>query len=436
MAEDHPSSTHPPIPPTTEDDRFDRLRLLRSRRVGIATYRRLMAEHGTARAALEALPDIARAAGVPDYRICPEAVVNAELRVGRAERARLVFQGTPDYPAGLDDLSDAPPMFWAVGDLSVLDRPLVALIGARNASSLGLRMARSLSADLGAAGIVVVSGLARGIDAAAHAAAIGTGTVAVMGGGVDVLYPQENARLAEDIVAAGGVRISEQPMALSPQARHFPMRNRLISGLSQAVVIVEAACKSGSLITARNALDQGREVLAVPGHPFDARASGCNALIRDGARLVRGSRDVLEVLADIAPPHAGCGVAEPCLPLATAPRSKRRPRDAAAPVRPLVNSPGSGPECDSHGEHPRTGTPPAPSPQGPRDTDSRRGQAEMVALHAQILARLGPSPMAEDQLIRDLNAPMGRIGPVLTDLELEGRICRAPGGLLALAASS
>lgn len=240
--------------------------------MGIATYLRLMAEHGSARAALDALPDVARGAGLSDYHICPEGLVAAELRAGRTARARLIFQGETDYPAGLNDLDDAPPMIWAVGDTAVLQRPLVAVIGARNASSLGLRMARSLSTDLGAQGMVVVSGLARGVDAAAHAASIGTGTVAVMGGGVDVLYPQENARLAEDIVAAGGLRISEQPMTLAPKARHFPMRNRLISGLARAVIVVEAALKSGSLITARAALDQGRDVMAVPGHPFDARA--------------------------------------------------------------------------------------------------------------------------------------------------------------------
>lgn len=382
MAEDHPSSTHPPIPPTTEDDRFDRLRLLRSRRVGIATYKRLMAEHGSARAALDALPDVAFAAGLRDYHICPEALVQAELRAGRDAGARLIFAGEADFPSDLSDLEDAPPFLWALGDTSVLARPRVAIIGARNASSLGLRMARALACDLGQAGIVVVSGLARGIDAAAHASALPTGTIAVMGGGVDVLYPQENARLARDIVAAGGLRISEQPMTLTPQARHFPIRNRLISGLSRAVIVVEAAMKSGSLITARAALDQGREVMAVPGHPFDTRAGGCNALIRDGALMVRGSRDVCRALD-----------------LAGADRTD---------VAMVVNA-------EANGRAKRPEAPP-----------------DIAALHRQILARLGPSPVAEDQLIRDLGHPLGRIGPALTDLELDGRIARIPGGMLAL----
>ncbi|SIS97997.1 DNA protecting protein DprA [Roseivivax lentus] len=403
MAEDHPSSTHPPIPPTTEDDRFDRLRLLRSRRVGIATYRRLMAEHGTARAALDALPDIARGAGLADYHTCPDALVDAELRAGRREGARLIFEGEPDYPSAMCDIDDAPPCFWAIGDVAVLSRPLVAMVGARNASSLGLRMARALAADLGAAGLVVVSGLARGIDAAAHDAALRTGTVAVMGGGVDVLYPQENARLAQEIVAAGGLRISEQPMTLAPKARHFPLRNRLISGLSRAVIVVEAALKSGSLITARTALDQGRDVMAVPGHPFDARAGGCNALIRDGAQLVRGSRDV----------RAALGMA-PFADMA----------QAAGAHDIALRAGAGGPDAPCAVTAPVPGT-----DRGPAD---RRTLRETADLHSQILQRLGPSPIAEDQLIRDLDQPMGRIGPVLTDLELEGRIARAPGGMLAL----
>ncbi|MEX0308715.1 MAG: DNA-processing protein DprA, partial [Tateyamaria sp.] len=277
----HPSSTHPPLPPTSEDDQFTRLRLLRSRRVGISTYKRLLIEHGTAQNALAALPEVARAAGVENYAICPEGVVQAELKAGRATGARLVAQGHPLYPATLNDLDDAPPFLWVLGDPSHLQKPMIALVGARNASSLGTRMARALARDLGAAGYTIVSGLARGVDAAAHLAALDTGTVAVQAGGVDTIYPAENAKLAEDI-ATKGARVSEQPMGLNPMARHFPARNRIISGLAQATVVVEAAAKSGSLITARDALDLGRDVLAVPGHPMDARASGCNMLIRDG----------------------------------------------------------------------------------------------------------------------------------------------------------
>ena len=375
----HPSSTHPPLPPTSEDDRFSCLRLLRSRRVGISTYQRLLIEHGTAQNALAALPEVARAAGVSKYTICPEGVIHAELKASRAAGARLVAQGSPDYPAPLDDLNDAPPFLWVMGDLAWLGKPAIALVGARNASSLGTRMARSLARDLGGAGYVIVSGLARGIDTAAHLAALDSGTIAVQAGGVDTIYPAENGELALNI-ATNGARISEQPMGVQPMARHFPARNRLISGLSVATVVVEAAAKSGSLITARDALDLGRDVLAVPGHPMDARASGCNMLIRDGATLIRNADDVLEAIAPIA-----------------------------ADARQL---------------------PPDPPRQPRRDGRSLR---ETANLHSQILARLGPSPLAEDQLIRDLDAPSASVASILVELELDGSIDRAPGGLLTRA---
>lgn len=366
------SSTHPQLPPTTEDDRLDHLRLLRSRRVGIATYNRLIRDHGTARAALAALPEIARAAGVGGYAACPEGVAVAELRAGRKAGARLIFRGEAAYPALLSHVPEAPPMLWCLGDAALLARPKIALVGARNASSLGLRMARKLASDLADAGLVVVSGLARGIDAAAHLAALTGGTIAVQAGGVDVIYPSENAALAHDI-AKSGLRLSEQPMGLEPQARHFPVRNRIIAGLAQAVIVIEAAAKSGSLITADAALALGRDVMAVPGHPFDARAGGCNHLLRDGALLIRGAEDVLAALPDTAP-----AVTAPVLPPAPAPR----------PLR------------------------------------------EIAALHSMILDRLGPSPVAEDQLIRDLAEPASAVAPALVDLELEGMIARQPGGML------
>ena len=380
MAGETNSSTHPPLPPTTEDDRFSWLRLLRSRRVGVSTFWRLLNEHGSAQAALVALPEVARAAGISDYAPCPEGVIHAELKAARAAKARLICRGQPEYPADLADIADAPPLLWAIGDTGLLSRPMVALVGARNASSLGTRMARRMAAELSEAGYVVVSGLARGIDAAAHHAALAGGTIAVMGGGADVIYPAENAGLADEI-RAKGLLVSEQPMGLQPQARHFPMRNRIISGMARGVVVVEAAAKSGSLITARNALDQGRDVLAVPGHPFDARAAGCNMLLRDGATLVRSAEDVIEALG-IA--HTVAAAPQADLPL---------PEPAPAP-RPL---------------------------------------REIAALHAQILARLGPSPLAEDQLIRDLAAPSHTIAPALIELELEGEITRQPGGLLSRA---
>ncbi len=368
------SSNHPPLLPTMEDDLVARLRLLRSRRVGVATYRRLLAEHGSAADALLALPAVAKAAGVADYAICPEGVVMAELKAGKAAGAVLLGEGSPQYPNALSDVGDAPPLLWALGDPALLQRPMIALVGARNASSLGTRMAKRLAEDLSKAGFVVVSGLARGIDAAAHHGALADGTIAVMAGGVDIIYPAENTQLAHDI-AKKGLRLSEMPMGLQPQARHFPVRNRIISGLAQAVVVVEAAGKSGSLITARNALDQGRDVLAVPGHPFDARAWGCNMLIRDGATLVRNAEDVIDAVAPVAAPAPQVDVAKP-------PVAKRSLRDTAA-------------------------------------------------LHSEILSRLGTAPIAEDQLLRDIKATATDVAPILVNLELDGKIARQSGGLLA-----
>ncbi len=371
-----PSSSTPPlVPPTLEDDSFARLRLLRSRRVGVVTYYRMLRDYGTARAALEALPDVARAAGVKDYRICPENVVHAELRAAKAANARLIAHDCAAYPPHLAELDDAPPFLWAIGDIELLHRPLVSIVGARNASSLGTRMARALASGLGEAGFTVVSGLARGIDAAAHLATLESGTIAVQAGGVDVIYPVENTTLAQDI-AAQGLRISEQPMGLQPMARHFPSRNRIIAGLSRATVVVEAAAKSGSLIPARDALDQGREVLAVPGHPFDARAAGCNMLIRDGAALVRNAADVIDQLGPAKAPAA------------------------SPPISPAA----------------------APAP-----------QRDIAALHTDILSRLGPSPVAEDQLLRDLAVAPGIATPVLVELELNGHILRHAGGLVSRA---
>lgn len=379
MTGNTPSSIHPPLPPTTEDDRFAWLRLLRSRRVGISTFYRLLAEHGTAQNALLALPDVARAAGLEAYEICPPGVVEAELKAARAAKARLLCLGDAAYPAQLADLTDAPPMLWAIGNVDLARRPVLALVGARNASSLGMRMARALARDLGEQGFVIASGLARGIDTAAHGATLETGTIAVQAGGVDVMYPAENTSLAHDI-GSHGLRLSEQPMGLAPMARHFPTRNRLISGLARAVIVVEAATRSGSLITAQGALDQGREVLAVPGHPFDARAGGCNILIRDGAHLIRSAEDVIEAIGAAQETPAATVTTQAALPL---------------------------PEPD------------------------KRSRAETIDLHQQILSRLGPSPIAEDSVIRDLGLPARTVAPALVDLELDGQVQRHSGGLLS-----
>lgn len=373
MTDSRFSSTYPKNPPTTEGERFLWLRLLRSRRVGPVTFHRVLAEYGSAADALEALPSIAEEAGVQDYQICPEPALRAELKAARRARAQMICFGDPAYPTPLYDLPDAPPILWARGDIRLLQEPGIALVGARNASSLGLRMARSLAGGLAQKDHVVISGLARGIDTAAHEASLDTGTIAVLGGGVDIVYPAENKALTDDI-AQKGVLLSEQPMGLQPQARHFPARNRIISGLARAVVVVEAAAKSGSLITARNALDQGRDVFAVPGHPFDARAAGCNILIRDGATLVRSATDIIDALA---------------LPEPAQPRLSLHP---PAPERSL------------------------------RDT---------AKLHQVILKRLSGAPLAEDQLIEDLKASARSVAPALSTLELHGKVLRHAGGLLS-----
>jgi DNA processing protein len=381
MADGQFSSSPPCTPPHPEEEALARLRLIRSRRVGPVTFWRLLADYGTAAAALAALPEVAQAAGVEDYAPCPVEVARAEVAAARKAGARMVLHGMPHYPAALSDLPDAPPLLWVIGDTALLTRPMVALVGARNASSLGIRMARRMATELKEAGFVVVSGLARGIDAAAHESALPGATLAVQAGGVDTIYPVENADLARRI-AETGCRISEQPLGLEPQARHFPVRNRLISGLAQAVVVVEAASRSGSLITAKTALDQGREVYAVPGHPFDARAGGCNMLIRDGATLVRSAADVIEALAP----------------------AQVRPAEDPAPAPAVAAKPNR---------------PPA------------RPLREIAALHGAILARLGPSPLAEDQLIRDLALSPAEVAPHLLTLELEGKVLRQPGGLLS-----
>ena len=373
MAKDLSPSTHPLTPPLTEEEWHSWLRLLRSRRVGIATFYRLLEEHGTAAAALEALPQVAAEAGVKNYQIYSETAVHDEWRRALLAGAKPIAIGSDAYPELLAQIPNPPPVLWCLGRLELLQEPAIAIVGARNASSLGTRMAKKLAGDLGTQGLVIASGLARGVDTAAHLAALETGTIAVLAGGVDVIYPRENTVLAQEIEEKG-LLISEMPIGTVPQARHFPNRNRIISGLARATLVVEAAAKSGSLITARTALDQGRDVHAVPGHPFDARASGCNMLIRDGATLVRGAQDVIEALE---------GPSQRCT------KPKATPRKTPAL---------------SH---------------------------DIKVLHAQILDRLGPSPIAEDQLIRDLKASARTISPEISTLELEGKIQRQPGGLLS-----
>ncbi len=487
-----PSSPTPFTPPTTEEDRLSWLRLIRSRRVGPSSFARLMAEHGTAQAVLDALPAIARAAGVDDYTPCPADDARREIAAGRRAGAQLLLLGDPAYPAALAGIADAPPVLWLRGRPARLSRPMVAVVGARNASSLGGRMARKLAEGLGWHGFCVVSGLARGIDAAAHGAALKTGTLAVMAGGIDVIYPAENAALAAAI-ADQGVLLSEQPVGMPPQARHFPSRNRIVSGLARAVVVIEAAEGSGSLITARNALDQGREVLAVPGHPLDGRAAGCNQLIRDGAMLVRDVADIVELLGGAASqPQAGQKKPRSVEPVAVSRKKGASrpglPKGAAAGAQPdgqagsgggatpAIREPGIG-----HDQQPRatgrtvdassrsqtnseraasaarrqdsaasiarsaqigdqevalSATVSVTSRARAADRDTTHASArpnapDTLTLHRLILDALGPSPLPEDQLIRDLALPAACIAPALLFLELDGRVQRQPGGMLA-----
>ena len=360
-------------PPQSEQALLDWLRLIRSRRVGPTTFFRLVGEHGDAQSALAELPAIAKAAGVKDYAACTEDAALAELRAGRLAGAALVPFGDPRYPALLAEIPDAPPVFWALGRVELLTEPMVAIVGARNGSSLGLRMARRLAADLSDAGYLIVSGMARGIDAAAHEAAPEKRSLAVLAGGVDVVYPRENAVLAQEI-QENGLRLSEMPPGLVPQSRHFIQRNRIVSGLARATIVVEAAAKSGSLSTARLAAEQGRDVMAVPGHPFDARASGCNMLIRDGATLVRSAQDVL---AEMAP-------AEP----------------QAAPEK----------QAEMFDDTP-----------SPRRSNLKRD----------IIALLSQTPVSQDKLIRDLGATAAQTNPVLLMMEAEGMVVRTSDGRLA-----
>ncbi|HMQ95580.1 MAG TPA: DNA-processing protein DprA [Amaricoccus sp.] len=358
--------------PRSEEGRLDWLRLIRSRRVGPATFIRLIRQFGSARGALDALPAIAAESGVRDYAPASRSEVEAEWRAAAAAGAAPLLLGGPGYPALLATIADPPPFLWAMGSEELCGQRSVALVGARNASALGCRMAARLATDLGGMGFAIVSGLARGIDAAAHRAALATGTIAVQAGGVDVVYPAENGGLAASI-AESGLRLSEMPIGHAPRPQDFPRRNRIVSGLAEGIVVVEGALRSGSLITARNALDQGREVMAVPGSPMDPRAGGCNALIRDGATLVRDAADVAEALA------AAGGTALP----AAAPRREEAP--AAAPA-------GS---------------------------------------EGRLLDLLGPAPVAEDLLIRELGCPAAALAAALIDLELAGLVQRHPGGLVS-----
>ena len=283
----------------SERERFDRLRLIRSPRIGPVSYRQLLARFGTAGEALRAIPDLA-ARGGGKGSVAETGAVEREIAASRALGARYLLMGDADYPVLLNEMEGAPPALILRGDVALTARPCVAMVGARNASAAACRFARTLAQDLGQRGAVVVSGLARGIDTEAHRGSIGSGTIGVIASGIDIAFPPENGGLQEQ-VAHEGLLVTEHPPGTQPLARHFPARNRIIAGLALGTVVVEAAPKSGSLITARLAAEAGREVMAVPGSPLDPRAQGCNQLIRDGAILVQNAADVLEATGSIDP---------------------------------------------------------------------------------------------------------------------------------------
>jgi DNA processing protein len=356
------------------NERLAWLRLARTENIGPVTFAALIARFGSATAALNAVPAMAARGGKREFAIPPENEIAREFAALEKMGGRFVFSGEADFPPGLKALDPPPPVIALLGHGHLLARDMVAIVGARNASALGRRLAWTLARDLGEANLAIVSGLARGIDAAAHEAALDSGTVAVVAGGVDIVYPPENQALY-DAIRERGLIVSEMRLGEAPQARHFPRRNRLISGLARGVVVVEAAERSGSLITAQYALEQGREIFAVPGSPLDPRAKGCNRLLRDGATLTESAEDVLAVLR----PVLGHDFREPGI----------------------------------HG-----GAPSSP----PSDWEA---QADKV--RAQVEEALGPAPVAVDELIRQLGAPPGAVLTVLLELELAGRCVRHPG---------
>ncbi len=371
---------------------MDRLRLIRTEGVGPVAYRRLLSRYGSAGEALAALPALASAGGRPAPPTIPSSDDAArEFKDLRRLGGRMIFFGGPDYPPLLAMLDDAPPAIAVLGDPSLLSGRAVALVGGRNASANGQRMAETLAADL-ARSVAVVSGLARGIDAAAHAGALQTGkTIAVVAGGLDIPYPPENAGMQRRIAENGAV-VAEAPLGTEPQARHFPRRNRIIAGLSLGVVIVEAALRSGSLITARLAQEAGRELFAVPGSPLDPRSRGSNDLIRQGAHLTEAAQDVLDNLPD-HPSREG---------LARSPLFARDiPTELAEP-------------------------PP------PRWAEPVESAADLAQARKQVIDLLGSSPTAVDDVVRRCQFSASAIMAVLLELELAGRIETLPGSRVAL----
>lgn len=357
-------------------DQFDRLRLIRSPNIGPVSYRQLIARFGNAKAALDALPDLVLRGGGKSPVVANPRLVEREMASVAACGARYLFLDDADYPELLTYIDNAPPVLTLRGNLAMLARSSIAMVGARNASAGACRFARQLAYELGQSDFTVISGLARGIDTAAHAGSLECGTVAVIAGGIDVVYPPENRDL-QDAIAERGLLIAEQPPGTEPRARHFPYRNRIIAGLAMGTVVVEAAPKSGSLITARLAAEAGREVMAVPGSPLDPRSHGCNQLIREGATLVQNAGEIAELV---------------------------RPLDFRM-------------------------KPTAAKPQVAAPTDEG-GSADRQT----VIDLMGMTYVTVDELVRQSGSSQSVVQMVLLEIELAGKLERGAGGKVRLAA--
>lgn len=370
----------------SEAERLAWLRLARTENVGPITFYQLVDHFGSAQKALDALPDLARRGGRKKPLVAASAR-DAEAEYARLSKlgGRLITAADPAYPLALGATDDAPPVLSVIGNVDLLNRSCIAIVGARNASLNGQKFAEKMARDLGARDQIVVSGLARGIDTAAHKGALASGTIAVVAGGIDVVYPEENKGLYERICADGGLVVAESKLGQKPFAASFPRRNRIVSGLSKGVIVVEATLRSGSLITARMAGEQGRDVFAVPGSPLDPRASGPNHLIREGATLVRGGDDVLEILMDFSGGGLREGLPRPSFSFAQALHSPLEFND---------NMPEN--------------------------------------LQENVLSALSFTPVTVDELVRNCHVNVSTLQGLLLEMELAGRVKRLPGGRFSL----
>lgn len=369
------------LPALSDHEKVARLRLIRSENVGPITFFKLLDRFKSGVNALEALPELAKSGGrAARLRVCPQSVAEDEIATAEGSETKMIHWGEPGYPPLLGHIDDPPPILFVRGHTRFLTKRAVGFVGSRNASINGRRFAKTTTKAIGAAGYMIVSGMARGIDAAAHEGALKTGTLAVLGGGVDIIYPRENAELYDNLITRGAV-CSEVPMGITPQARHFPRRNRIISGIARGVVVLEAGARSGSLITARMALEQGREVFAVPGPPHDPRVKGANTLIRQGAQLTEDASDVIETLG---------GMSAQSLSLS------ERPKPTYDGVAETVS-----------------------------DTSLERTRRRVVSA-------LDYGPTDVDDIIRDADGEAAAVATVLLELELAGRLERHFGNRVSL----